>query len=151
MENRLKSIPKGFVSNEITEKLINEIMQIRGSNSRSQIIRDAIFEYRQITKPAYTEETAAGKLKALKLKEIEAEIELTPEQIADQMKARIVSDATGNKFVRLRGVANVDRLIKLSEFKEIIKIETWLANEHKNFIANGGEIPEGVDSASVFP
>ncbi len=146
-----KALRKGFVSTEMTEKLIEEIMMIRGSNSRSNIIREAIFEYRKATKPFYTEETAAGKLKALKLKELQAEIELTPEQLAEEIKARIVSDANGNKFVRVRGIANVDRLIKLSEFKEIIKREDWLMAEHKNFIANGGEIPDGVEGAGIFP
>ena len=151
MENGLKSIPKGFVSNDITEKLIKEIMQLRGSNSRSQIIRDAIFEYRKITKGFYLEETSAGKIKALKLKEIEAEIEKTVEDIVEENKARIVTDANGNKFVRLRGMANVDRLLKYEDAKDILKIQTWLSSEHKNFIANGGVIPDGVKDAQIFP
>ena len=75
----------------------------------------------------------------------------TPEELAELIKARIVSDSTGNKFVRLRGIANVDRLIKLADFKEVIKDNDWLMNEHKNFIANGGVIPDGVESAQIFP
>ena len=133
-------------------EVINHLIADKGMGSASDVIRQALNYFHNALYPAYIFNlTPAGKIKELKLKELQAEIELTPEQIAEDIKARIVSDANGNKFVRVRGIANVDRLIKLSEFKEIIKREDWLMAEHKNFIANGGEIPEGVDSASVFP
>lgn len=136
-----KQLRKGFVSTETTERLIKEIMFIRGSNSRSHIIRDAIFEYRKNTKGFYTDETAAGKIKALKLKEMEAQAEITPNQLAKDLKAPSVTSPDGLIFFRIRGNGNVDRCIPYDSFKEVVSNDDWLISEHKKFIAAGGVIP----------
>jgi uncharacterized protein (UPF0216 family) len=137
----LKSIPTAFSSNEVTERLLKEIMEIRGNNSKSSIIRDAIFEYRKTTKPLYLDEKVAGKVKAIKLKELEKQADQTPEELATEIKAPIVTDSEGNKFVRIRGMSNQDRIIKLADFKEVIKREEWILNTQREFITGGGVIP----------
>ena len=106
--------------------------------SSSEVIQRAIEFFHDKTYPAYVyNQTPAGKIKELKLKELEAEANQTPEELVMEIKGRIVLDSTGNKFVRLRGMANVDRLLKYEDAKDILKIQTWLLSEHKNFITNG--------------
>ena len=138
----LLSIRAGFVSNEFTENMIKELMEIRGTNSRSHVIREAIFEFRKSTKPFYTNDSPAAKFKAIKLKEMEAEASVTPEQLAEELKAVPVTDPSGARFFRIRGNANIDRCIPYDSFKEVVKNDgDWLISEHKNFIASGGVVP----------
>ena len=73
---------KAFVSNSVTERFISEIMEIRGATSRSQIIRDALFEYRKSTKGLYLEPSINESLKIDKLTQKRQTSNLTDEEYA---------------------------------------------------------------------
>lgn len=66
---KLKTFKKVLMLNEISDTMVQDIMELKGSPSYSQVVREAIFEYHRALKPAYLEPSA-------KMKEKEKEIEM---------------------------------------------------------------------------
>lgn len=107
INKKLGFIRKAFVSNFVTEKLLNEIMELRGSNSRSQIIRDAIFEYRKSTKGFYLEDSPVMEAKRMQLAEKQRFEQMTDEEYAlDVIHGLIFSNTSGTKFVVMHWYGN---------------------------------------------
>jgi hypothetical protein len=124
-------------------EIINHLIADKGMGSASDVIRQALNYMHDALYPAYVFNlTPAGKLKAMKIKELEIEASITPEQLAEELKAVPVTDPSGARFFRIRGNSNVDRCIPYDSFKEVVKNDgDWLISEHKNFIASGGVVP----------
>lgn len=75
--------------------------------SYSEIIRAGIYLAFRDPKPFYKDETAAGKLKQEKLKQIKHKDSITDEDYAlDTLKTRILDDVNGDKFVIIFLLAN---------------------------------------------
>lgn len=111
--------------------------------SASEVVQRAIEFYHDKLYPAYVfNETAAGKLKARKLKDLEAQASISPDQLAEELKAVPVMGPDDIKYFRIRGNGNTDRCIPYDSFKEVVKDDDWLISEHKAFIASGGVIPQ---------
>ncbi len=66
---KLKTFKKVLMLNEISDVMVQDIMELKGSPSYSQVVREAIFEYHRSLKPAYLQPS-------VKMKEKEKEIEM---------------------------------------------------------------------------
>ena len=123
-------------------EIINHLIADKGMGSASDVIRQALNYMHDALYPVYVFNlTPAGKIKALKLKELETEASVTPEQLAEELHAPIVTGPDGKQFVRIRGNGNTDRCIRLEKFKEVASTEDWLMSEHRSFIASGETVP----------
>lgn len=134
-------IRKAYVSNTLTEKFIDEVMNIRGTMSRSQIIRDAIFEYRKKSLGSASYDSINMRLKQKELEKEEIEASLPPSEFAASINAPVVSDSTGKQWVMIGFMGNSIRCVDPAKIKELFKNNSDLLFFHQDYISKFGPIP----------
>lgn len=134
MEKGPKTIPRIFSLTPAVDKMLLEIVEKRGSLSRSEAIRAIITETHTKTFKDYVYSRSASEIEKRKKMATDEQVSaMTDAEYAEEYigGGLLVKDGDGNDFYIIHGYANIPTPIPLSTIRELEKTDPGLLDVHK--------------------